>query len=174
MHIRSLKMPSENALKPENCNCFAIRQAARHVTQFYDRELAAVGLRTTQFSILSAVSILGPATINALARRLGMDRTTLGREILPLERDGLLKVDPSPSDGRAKQVRLTKTGERRFKVALAKWSQAQAQFETRFGSGKASELRGMLRGVVATELASGTSEGRGVKASAPAPVRGIL
>ena len=83
-----------------------------------------------------------------------MDRTTLGREILPLERDGLLKVDPSPTDGRAKQVRLTKIGDRRFKAALAKWSQAQAQFETKFGSGKAGELRGMLRGVVATELQS--------------------
>ena len=112
-------MLSENALKTENCNCLAIRQAARHVTQFYDRELSAVGLRTTQFSILAALRTLGPSTINVLARRLGMDRTTLGREILPLERDGLLKVDPSPSDGRAKQVRLTKTGERRFKAALA-------------------------------------------------------
>jgi DNA-binding MarR family transcriptional regulator len=152
-----LKVLSENALKTENCNCFAIRQAARHVTQFYDRELSEVGLRTTQFSILAALRTLGPVTINALARRLGMDRTTLGREIVPLERDGLLKADPSPTDGRAKQVRLTKTGERRFKAALAKWSQAQAQFETTFGSGKAGELRGMLRGVVATELASGTS-----------------
>jgi DNA-binding MarR family transcriptional regulator len=147
-------MLSQNALQPQNCNCLAIRQAARHVAQFYDRELAAVGLRNTQFSILANVSRLGPATINALARRLGMDRTTLGREILPLERDGLLKVDPSPTDGRAKQVRLTKIGDRRFKAALAKWSQAQAQFETKFGSGKAGELRGMLRGVVATELQS--------------------
>src|SRR5579884_2504423 len=67
---------------PELCNCLAIRQAARHVSQLYDRYLAPTGLRGTQFSILAKLRRLGPTTINALARDLVMDRTTLGRNIL--------------------------------------------------------------------------------------------
>src|SRR5580704_14992247 len=69
---------------PEDCNCLAVRQAARHITQFYDQFLAASGLRTTQFSILAKLRRLGPMTINALAADMVMDRTTLGRNILPL------------------------------------------------------------------------------------------
>ena len=78
---------------PEDCNCLAVRQATRHITQFYDQFLAASGLRTTQFSILAKLRRLGPMTINALAADMVMDRTTLGRNILPLERDGLIAVE---------------------------------------------------------------------------------
>ena len=74
------------------CNCLAIRQAARHVTQFYDQLFAPTGLRATQFAILSRLRRQGPMTINALAALLVMDRTTLGRNILPLQRDGLIEV----------------------------------------------------------------------------------
>ncbi len=79
-------MPRDTQPKPEVCNCLALRQAARHVTQFYDQHLASSGLRTTQYSILVKLRLEGPMTINALAKRLVMDRTTLGRNILPLER----------------------------------------------------------------------------------------
>src|SRR6266704_2253431 len=82
---------SETEIVP--CNCLALRQAARHVTQFYDQFLAPTGLRTTQFSILARLRRMGPMTINALAADLVMDRTTLGRNILPLERDGLVAVE---------------------------------------------------------------------------------
>src|SRR6266853_633769 len=78
---------------PEDCNCLAVRQAARHITQFYDQLLAPSGLRTTQFSVLAKLRRLGPMTINALAAEMVMDRTTLGRNILPLERDGLIAVE---------------------------------------------------------------------------------
>jgi hypothetical protein len=54
-------------VETKECNCFAVRSAARHVTQFYDQFLAPVGLRTTQFSILVRLKRMGPLTINALA-----------------------------------------------------------------------------------------------------------
>src|SRR5260370_42496651 len=78
--------------RPEQCNCFAIRSAARHVTQLYDEVLGATGLRVTQFSILAKLKRRGPLTINALAEDMVMDRTTLGRNIQPLDRDGLIRV----------------------------------------------------------------------------------
>src|ERR1700686_4902809 len=106
------KMPTVTLPGPEYCNCFAVRAAARHVTQAYDQFLAPTGLRVTQFSILAKLKRRGPLTINALADDMVMDRTTLGRNILPLERDGLIKIVPTASDRRAKELRLTKAGEK--------------------------------------------------------------
>src|SRR6266851_8387608 len=126
-------MAAGTPTKPEECICLAVRQAARHVTQSYDQFLAPTGLRTTQFSILAKLKRKGPLTINALAEDMLMDRTTLGRNILPLERDGLIRVAPAASDRRAKDLRLTKAGEKRFLAALKRWSAAQARFDTVFG-----------------------------------------
>ena len=145
-------MPVDNPLSPEECNCFAIRAAARHVTQFYDQVIAPTGLRTTQYSILSKLKRRGPLTINALAEDMVMDRTTLGRNILPLERDELIRVEPAASDRRAKELHLTKAGERRLETARKRWSVAQGQFEASFGPKRAAELRALLRAVVASEM----------------------
>ena len=93
-----------------DCNCLAVRQAARYVTQLYDRYLAQAGLRTSQYGILARLKRLGPMTINELAAELVMDRTTLGRNIRPLERDGLITITPGRSDRRIKELRLTERG----------------------------------------------------------------
>jgi DNA-binding MarR family transcriptional regulator len=137
----------------QDCNCFALRSAARHVSQFYDQFLAPVGLRGTQFSILAKLKRLGPMTINALADEMVMDRTTLGRNVLPLERDGLISIAPSAADRRAKELRLTKAGEKRLQQALTAWSHAQQRFETSFGVNRAAELRAMLRVVAGSQFA---------------------
>lgn len=135
-----------------DCNCLAVRQAARHITQFYDERLAPSGLRTTQFSILAKLRRFGPITINALARGLVMDRTTLGRNILPLEREGLIAVRPGSTDRRSKELHLTEEGTARLRKAIGGWRDAQAQFEERFGAKRAAEMRAMLRAVTETEL----------------------
>ena len=143
--------------KAQECICLAVRQAARHVTQSYDQFLAPAGLRTTQFSVLAKLKRKGPMTINALATDLVMDRTTLGRNILPLERDGLITIEPMVSDRRSKELHLTKAGEKRFEAARLGWTKAQARFETAFGSTRTSELRELLRAVVASELGRSAS-----------------
>src|SRR3984893_16992468 len=147
-----LTMPAESTPRSEDCNCFAVRSAARHVSQFYDQFLAPIGLRTTQYSILARLKRLGPQSINTLAESMVMDRTTLGRNILPLERDGLIRIEPAASDRRVRELRLTKAGEKRLQAAIEAWSQAQARFETSFGTKRAAELRAMLRAVVASEF----------------------
>ena len=114
-------------LTTRDCNCLAIRQAARHVTQFYDQLLAPSGLRTTQFSILGRLQRRGPMPINALAAELVMDRTTLGRNILPLEREGLVAVVRSSADRRSKELHLTEAGLARLRLAVKEWARAQAQ-----------------------------------------------
>jgi len=137
---------------PDDCNCLAVRQAARHITQFYDQLLAPSGLRTTQFSILAKLRLLGPMTINALAANLIMDRTTLGRNILPLERDGLIAVEKGRRDRRSREMRLTEAGAARFRVGVKGWTQAQKQFEAAFGAKRTVDLRALLHAVAATDL----------------------
>src|SRR2546423_14785124 len=96
--MRKTMSPSP-ALEPIACNCLAIRQAARHVSQLYDHYLAAEGLRTTQYSILAKLSRLGPLSVNELAAAMVMDRTTLGRAVRPLARDKMVAIGPG-RDGR--------------------------------------------------------------------------
>jgi len=146
-------MAAVHRVKAEDCYCLAVRQAARHVTQIYDECIAPVGLRSTQFSILSKLSRKGPMTINALAADMVMDRTTLGRNILPLEREGLITITPGASDRRSKELRLTKAGESCFQAATEGWVKAQARFEKSFGRERASELRALLHAVVAHQPA---------------------
>ena len=155
-------MSADSPAKIRDCMCLAVRQAARHVTASYDQFLAPAGLRTTQFSILAKLK-RGPMTINALAADMVMDRTTLGRNILPLERDGLIRIEPLPSDRRSKALHLTKAGEKRFEAARAGWVKAQARFESEFGANRTAELRELLRAVVASEL--------GPQAPSPRPLR---
>ena len=146
-------MSASSELRPEDCNCFVVRSAARHVTQLYDQFLAPVRLHVTQFSILTKLKRLGPMTINALAKEMVMDRTTLGRNVLPLERDGLIKIEASATDGRAKLILLTKTGEKRLQAGREAWEQAQRRFDTRFGAKRAADFRAILHAVVASDFA---------------------
>ena len=144
-------MPVETLPRPEDCNCFAVRSAARHVSQFYDEFLAPIGLRTTQFSILATIERRGPLTINALANDMVMDRTTLGRNILPLERDGLIAIVKG-HDRRSKIVQLTEAGAARFNAAVKGWVEAQRRFEAALGAERTMELRALLHAVAATDL----------------------
>jgi len=138
--------------KPEECNCLALRQAARHVTQFYDQYLVPAGVRTTQFSILAKLRRLGPMTINVLAEEMVMDRTTLGRNILPLEREGLIAIKRVPADRRSKELHLTDAGTQRLRAAVKAWGEAQRRFEDVFGRGRAADLRAELHAITAGDL----------------------
>src|SRR5262244_1946971 len=97
-------------LEPEICNCGALRQAARRVTKFYDDALAPSGLSVNQFSILARLNLVGPSTIQELARLLVMDRSTLGHLLRPLERRGFVKLEVSEEDRRSRMVALTEAG----------------------------------------------------------------
>ena len=128
-----------------------MRQAARYVTQLYDRHLAASGLRTSQYGILAKLKRRGPMAINELAAELVIDRTTLGRNIRPLERDGLITITPG-TDRRVKELRLTAAGDQRFNETREGWIAAQRTFETGFGPERSAELRALLRVLVNSGL----------------------
>ena len=133
------------------CNCLALRQAARHVTQIYDQHLAPAGLRTTQFSVLARLDRLGPVAIHELAASLVMDRTTTGRALRPLEREGLVAIGPGP-DGRTRALSVTPAGKARLAQATPLWREAQRAFEAGYGSAEAADLRAALMRLVEAGL----------------------
>ncbi len=143
-----MRKADQFAANPADCNCLAIRQAARQVTQLYDSHLAEAGLRSTQYSILSRLARLGPLPINKLAEAMVMDRTTMGRALLPLEREKLVAVSSGKEDGRVRTIRLTPIGERRLALARTLWLKAQETFEASYGANAAADLRSALGRVV--------------------------
>src|SRR4029453_5303045 len=108
--MRAMQKEPSPTLDRTVCNCLALRQAARHVSQIYDSYLASEGLRTTQYSVLAKLNRLRPLSINKLAKSMAKDRTPLGRGIRPLERDKLLTIRAG-EDGRTRSLRLTASGE---------------------------------------------------------------
>jgi DNA-binding MarR family transcriptional regulator len=146
----SEKRPRSSQPEPELCNSLALRQAARIVSRLYDRHLAASGLSTTQYSILARLGRSGPMTINQLAAELVTDRTTLGRNLLPLERDGLIRVRENARDARSRDLEVTGKGAGRLRAARAGWLAAQKDFDAAFGGENAAKLRALLKSVVAS------------------------
>lgn len=132
------------------CNCLALRKATRYLTATYDKALSPVGLRATQFTILRKLGARGEMTISSLADMISMDRTTMATNLKPLTREGLVTVEPSAADRRARIVAITPEGLARMNAALPLWQAAQARFEERFGADEAVRLRASLDAVLQT------------------------
>jgi DNA-binding MarR family transcriptional regulator len=144
------------------CACANLRRAARAVTQVFDEALAPSGLRATQFTLLVTSRLTGESTINELAEKMAMDRTTLSRNLKPLVRSGLLEVRPGV-DGRTRLVRVTPAGERMLEEAYPLWQQAQQETVSVLGEERHEALLGDIAravSLVATsprETPSGTA-----------------
>jgi len=129
------------------CACSNLRKAVRAVSQLYDDAFRPIGLRATQFGLLGATGMLGPLTINRLAEAMVIDRTTLTRNLRPLEKQGLLRIK-SGKDRREREVSITKRGE----VILAKgyplWKKAQGKVIKGLGQERVNRLLKDLSAVV--------------------------
>jgi DNA-binding MarR family transcriptional regulator len=129
------------------CTCGSLRKASRRISQFYDTALAPVGIKSTQYAILSEVdrgSLVGPITMCELASTMVMDRSTLGHNLKPLERDDLVVLRLSTHDRRKRYVELTKKGKSNLQKARRLWRHAEERFENIFGKQAAAELRAVL------------------------------
>jgi DNA-binding MarR family transcriptional regulator len=109
-----------------------------------------LGLRGTQFSILAMVSREGEVTVNSLAERLELDRTTAGKNLRPLQAAKLIQIAPSKSDRRARAITLTSRGRSAFVEAIPLWQKAQARFEALNGKETAAQLRAILKNLKPT------------------------
>ncbi|MHB1846694.1 MAG: MarR family winged helix-turn-helix transcriptional regulator [Deltaproteobacteria bacterium] len=111
----------------DNCIAQALRRSARAVSREYDAALAATGLSIGQFSTLAALDRPEPLRLGQLAEGLGMDRTTLNRNLAPLEKKGLVASRSNLDDARARLLSLTELGQRALKSAEPAWRRAQAR-----------------------------------------------
>ena len=141
-----------SVVEPEICNCAALRQAARRVTKLYDDALAPIGLGVNQFSILARLDLVGPSTIQDLARLLVMDRSTLGHLLRPLEKRGFVKLEVSEQDRRSRVVALTPAGKAVVAKGRPRWAAAQRRFESTFGKEAALDLRTVLKQVATADF----------------------
>jgi DNA-binding MarR family transcriptional regulator len=114
------------------CTCGNLRMAARVITQFYDDILRPSGLLITQFKLLGALAAQGPVVLSSLAEQLGLDPTTLARNLKPLTRDGLVEISVG-EDRRTRMVHLTARGQEALTKALPLWEEAQARVIGQFG-----------------------------------------
>jgi DNA-binding MarR family transcriptional regulator len=148
MPVNDRIKPKQSAPLPHNsCTCGSLRKASRRISQFYDTALAPIGLKSTQFSILSEVdrgSMAGPVTMCELATAMVMDRSTLGHNLKPLERDDLVVLRSSADDRRKRYVELTKKGRSVLQRSRRLWRHAEGRFEEIFGRESAAELRAVL------------------------------
>jgi len=128
-------------MSPENCMCFNLRRATRAITKAYDAALKPAGLTSSQFSLLSVVAGDGPLSMQDLASGLGMDRTTLTRNLQPLLRDNLIAVQAG-DDQRQRLIKLGRRGRKRLDHAKACWQTVQGNVVSAFGK---TEAQGLLQ-----------------------------
>ncbi|VAW52306.1 hypothetical protein MNBD_GAMMA05-164 [hydrothermal vent metagenome] len=122
-----------------DCACFNIRKSARVLTQHYDSALQPIELRATQFTILGVLSACSSITVTELAEHLMMDRTTLTRNLRPLEKQGLINTRQG-DDKRTRLIELSKKGKNRLKKAIPLWKKAQKQVTDYMGSDRFNEF----------------------------------
>ena len=123
---------SKTSLAPRGCTNFKLRQLLRRVSLVYDRAMAECDLKITQYSLLTHVDKLGPITQADLARAMGMDSSTLSRNLRPLESAGWVAVHAG-DDARSHALSLTASGRKKRTQAQTLWKQAQLQLNDRVG-----------------------------------------
>ena len=140
------------------CTCFNLRKAARVVTQIFDHELRSIDLRATQFTLLALVFALGPITVTRLSEEIVADRTTLSRNLNPMEKSGLIRIEHG-EDRRTRNVVITESGRKKLEDAYPLWRKAQEEIKDTMGIEKwgslisnASELVNLTRPVKGTPV----------------------
>lgn len=126
------------------CLCTQLRRAARGVTRVYDDALQGIGLTVAQFSLLRHLVRLEQPSISALAEAMGLDRSTLGRNLRLLQAEGLVELQGDAEDQRNRLVRLSPAGRERLEQGTAPWEAAQRRMFERLGEERRGQLMALL------------------------------
>ena len=126
-----------------HCTCYRLRKAARRVTQLYDRHLAGSGLTAGQHGLLTALAQAGPLPMGRLSALLGMDASTLTRNLGPLSARGLVDIR-AMDDRRGREAALTEKGGAALTAALKPWRAAQGAISRALGQADAALLNELL------------------------------
>ena len=139
-----MSLKDDCGVPAQKCTGFYLRRAARAVARLYDRHLAKADMKGTQFTLLNAVFLQSPVTVNELAESLAMDRTTLTRNLKRLESKGWLEA-ASGEDRRTRWINISSEGKKKLKLALPHWKKAQQETESILGKTGIKNLRTNLK-----------------------------
>ncbi len=156
MSMTTARAPA--APQPQGCTHFKLRQLQRSVARLYDTQLALTGLKTTQYSLLSHLVTLGPVAPSMLAARMGLDASTLTRNLRPLIEQGWCEQGPG-ADARSRSITLTAAGRLKRAQAKAHWKRAQLALNQRLGADQVVALHAMIEQLQAA-LADGDAPPR--------------
>ena len=132
---------------PRGCTNFKLRQLLRSVSRLYDAELARAGLKTTQYSLLSHLAGLGPVAPGELARHMGMDASTLTRNVQLLIKLGWVRQGPG-ADTRSRSLAITDLGRAKQAEAKACWKRAQLSLNDKLGATQVAALHVLIDGAL--------------------------
>jgi DNA-binding MarR family transcriptional regulator len=136
-------MSTQTATKPQGCTNFKLRKLMRRVAQHYDNEMSKIGLKTTQYSLLSHVLKLGPIRPGELAQAMAMDASTLTRNIKPLVDAGWIELTAG-SDGRSRTVTIADAGRVKRDEAQRHWKAAQDKINRTLGIERVLALHALI------------------------------
>ncbi len=129
---------------PSGCTHHQLRQLARRVGLVFDGELAGVGLKTSQYSLLSALQRLGPLRPGDLARAMRLEPSTLSRNLQPMLAAGWVAMAPG-SDGRSRTVSITDAGRALREQARRRWRLAQDRLNHTLGEQRVAALHALIQ-----------------------------
>jgi DNA-binding MarR family transcriptional regulator len=132
-----------SAVQPRGCTNFKLRQLVRAVSRHYDAEFALAGLKGTQFSLLSQVVALGPVQPADLAHRMGLDASTLSRNLGVLIQQGWVVQGPG-GDARSRRVQVTPAGRLKQAEARRRWKKAQLGLNALLGEPQVAALHALI------------------------------
>jgi DNA-binding MarR family transcriptional regulator len=129
--------------QPQGCTNFKLRQLLRSVSRLYDAEIGQAGLKGSQFSLLSFVLALGPIAPSELAARMGMDASTLSRNLRPLIDKGWVLQGPG-ADARSRRISITAEGKAKHAEARVHWKRAQQSLNQLLGDSEVAALHRLI------------------------------
>ena len=129
----------------DHCLCLHTQRAARALARRFDEALRPVGVTNGQFSLLMSLNRPVPPSMGPVATLLAMDRTTLTAALKPLQRNGLVAVDPDPEDRRARRLVLTDRGRETLAAAVPIWRDTHAAIERELKVVDAGQFRKALQ-----------------------------
>ena len=129
--------------QPQGCTNFKLRQLLRSVSRLYDAQISQAGLKGSQYSLLSFVLQLGPIAPSDLAQRMGLDASTLSRNLRPLIDKGWVVQGPGP-DARSRSLEITPDGRAKQAEARRHWKAAQQILNQRLGTAEVARLHQMI------------------------------
>lgn len=135
---------ADTPFDPRHCVANNLHKTARALSRIYAEEMRPAGLARSQFAVLGTLDRSGPLILSELADRLYMDRTTLSRNLGPLQKAGLVCLERLPTDGRAKVASLSDAGRKRFRLALRYWRKAQRRVLDLVGESEWQDLEPRL------------------------------